>query len=221
MSTLNLDLASTNFNDPIFDSYAPGTLKIPLYLCLVTGNYYNLLNPDPKLITPEVIAIGVARMNRYGNQSKVKITVGQHSIAAAKHLLKNCPKKTLKQEPWLPLGALLHDGSEALLLDIPTQIKQLLPHYQMLESRTMNAVATAFSLPEGFHHHPEIVKADRDSLSDEIQNVHGIDPLSWGKTPAKHNITRAVMNQTKTEKSCVRLFIREFQKYEARIKRTP
>lgn len=113
----------------------------------------------------------------------------------------------------------MHDGSEALLLDLPTQIKQLLPHYQILESRTMSAIAAAFGLPEGFHHHPEIAKADRASLSDEIQNVHGIDPISWGKLPAEHNFTKGVMNQTRTEKSCVRVFIREFEKYEARAKR--
>jgi hypothetical protein len=134
--------------------------------------------------------------------------------------LKNCSKETLKKEPWLPLGALLHDGSEALLLDLPTQIKQLLPHYQMLEARTMDAIATAFGLPRGFQHHPEIEKADKTALSDEIENVHGIDPSSWGKIPSEHKFIANIMAKTRAEKSCVKVFIQELEKYEVRTRHT-
>jgi hypothetical protein len=218
MSSFNLDLGAIDLVDPVFHSMAPGAIKLPTFLHLVTGKYYDILRPDPSLLTKEVIAVGLARMNRYGNQSRVKILVGQHSLATVKHLLKLCTKKELEAEPWLPLGAQLHDGSEALLLDLPTQIKQLLPHYKLIEDRTMDAIAVAFGLPTGFHHHKRIAEADRVALSDEIENIHGIDPASWGKQPAKHGFIKGIMARTKTEKSCVKLFIQTLDKYEKLIK---
>jgi hypothetical protein len=70
------------------------------------------------------------------------------------------------------LAALLHDATEAYLLDMPTPIKAILPDYQKLEAQLWSVIARRYGLPEQMH--PSIKEADRRMLLAEARQLfHG------------------------------------------------
>jgi 5'-deoxynucleotidase YfbR-like HD superfamily hydrolase len=72
------------------------------------------------------------------------------------------------------LEALLHDASEAYLMDSPKPIKRLLPDYVALEHKLMKAISDKFRIS-----HPnsdEVKRADKEALKYEhyqLRVCHG------------------------------------------------
>jgi len=98
-----------------------------------TGKIFDVLNPDPDLICIEDIAHALSNLCRFGGHTRRFYSVAQHSFLCATHA----------PEP-LKLTALLHDASEAYLVDVPSPIKQFLPVYQEMEDRLMQIIAKKF-----------------------------------------------------------------------------
>lgn len=103
---------------------------------------YSGLKLDPSNITPdqlriEDIAAGLSAMPRFAAQTKDIFTVASHSIILSEMV-----------PPELAKCALLHDFTEALLMDIPSPVKRLLPDYQWLETRLMKVGCEAFGFTE-------------------------------------------------------------------------
>lgn len=118
---------------------------------LSTGFLFDLLAPDPRLITPEVIATGLGNTCRYGGQIDPFYSVAEHSVIVSELV-----------PPMFERAALLHDASEGLgLSDVISPLKVMLPQYLRIERTVMRAVALAFGLEEGFEHLPAVRLADR------------------------------------------------------------
>jgi hypothetical protein len=97
------------------------------------------LDPNPEKILIDDVAHALAHQCRFGGHASKFYSVAEHSV----HVSKLCP-------PEDALWGLLHDASEAYLVDPPRPLK-LLPEfveYREAERRLQRAVAARFGLPE-------------------------------------------------------------------------
>ena len=96
------------------------------------------LNPNPEKILIEDVAHSLAHQCRFGGHSSKFYSVAEHCV----HVSQLCL-------PEHALWGLLHDASEAYLVDLPRPLK-LLPEfapYREAECRLQRAVAVRFGLP--------------------------------------------------------------------------
>lgn len=110
-----------------------GTLKIEPWISTYTGHKIDMYEPQESEINIEDIARGLSQCNRFGGQLRYPVSVAYHSAVVAKFAPDN-----------LKFAALMHDASEAYLVDIPTPIKQLFPVYYEIEERLMRVIAKRF-----------------------------------------------------------------------------
>ncbi len=131
------------------------------------------LDPRPEEITIEAIAHSLGMQCRYAGHVSRFYSVAEHCVHIARWILK---------ETWdygAALCGLLHDASEAFLVDVPRPIKSDLSNYKAIESRVMAKVCERFSLPVRL---PDIVKeADDRIIGDEVALLA---PMDWHK---QHN----------------------------------
>lgn len=107
-------------------------LYTPDCIRTVSGQYVNVFNPDPETILIEDIAHSLSMQCRFGAHLPEFYSVAQHSYS--------CSLITLGCK----LEALMHDASEAYLLDIPKPIKQRLLNYKEIEDGLMKVIADKF-----------------------------------------------------------------------------
>lgn len=98
-----------------------------------TGKYIDVFNPKPEDICIEDIAHALSNICRFGGHTFKHYTVAEHSVRVS--MIVSERNK---------LAALLHDASEAYLLDIPTPIKKALPDYYKWEYALMEVIAEKF-----------------------------------------------------------------------------
>lgn len=119
-----------------------------------SGKQFYALDPQPEDICIEDIAHALSNMCRYAGHCKKFYSVAEHSILVAEYL----PSE-------YQLAALLHDASEAYLVDIPRPFKGYLTNYYELESKIMDAIYARFNVDCGFH---DVIKeVDTRILNDE------------------------------------------------------
>jgi hypothetical protein len=123
-----------------------------------SGKLIDPFNPDPDMIDISDIAIALSRQPRFAGQTKLFYSVAEHSIRVSN-----------KVDYRFKLTALLHDASEAYLLDIPRPLKHRMPEYLTAEDNLMKIICNKFGaiypLPD------EVKKADNLLLEDEMENV--------------------------------------------------
>jgi len=134
------------------------------------GRYIDLLNPKPSDVTLDEIAHNLSWINRFGGHLEVGYSVAQHSCMVHDYLVGQRPYGT---PGWIMLCAtgLMHDATEAVLGDVATPIKHLIPAYRDMENAWWNSIASRFglflSIPVQVH------TADRLALISE--GVHLLD----------------------------------------------
>lgn len=99
----------------------------------VSGIYMNVFEPTPEMVCIEDIAHALSKQCRFGGHLPRFYSVAQHSVACMNNA-----------EPAERLAALLHDASEAYLLDIPSPIKKRLANYNEIEEGLMRVIAEKF-----------------------------------------------------------------------------
>lgn len=124
-----------------------------------TGLYVNVFEPTSEMICIEDIAHALASMPRFGGHLNKRYSVAQHSV--------NCCKAALSLED--KKAALMHDASEAYMLDIPTPIKAKLPDYKKYEANLMSFIAKHFVFE--FPLSEEVHSIDREMLLVEWENL--------------------------------------------------
>lgn len=140
-----------------------------------SGVFVNVFDTDPDTLLIEDMAHALASLPRWGGHPNRHYSIAQHSVLVA-----------LRASKENKLGALLHDGSEAWLLDMPTPIKNKLPDYKAVEHGLMLVLGGKF----GFEYplHPEIKSIDNDLLNLEFKNLLLTDNLDfncWSRKKAK------------------------------------
>jgi len=105
------------------------------YIQTFTDKLIDPLDPDPDQICIEDIAHALSNLCRFGGHSSSFYSVAQHSVRCSQHFNDSDPEA---------LAALLHDASEAYLLDIPSPVKWRLPEYLAAEDKLMSVIAEKF-----------------------------------------------------------------------------
>jgi hypothetical protein len=98
-----------------------------------TGIYMNVFEPTLDMICIEDIAHSLSMQCRFAGHLNYFYSIAQHSIMVARYVSKENK-----------LAALLHDASEAYLLDIPRPIKVRMPEYKAIEDNLMKKIAEKF-----------------------------------------------------------------------------
>jgi len=98
-----------------------------------SGKYFNFLEPREEDIEIEDIAHALSMLPRFGGHLAQYYSVAQHSVECY-----------YLADPEDQLQALMHDASEAYLLDIPSPVKQHLRDYKYAEQKIMKLIAKKY-----------------------------------------------------------------------------
>lgn len=135
--------------------YTPDSIRT------VSGRYINMVMLDPETLHIEDIAHALGNVPRFGGHLPIFYSVAQHSLLVH-DLVKDLEKP-------VRLQALMHDASEALLGDMPSPIKAMLPDYQALEARVMLVMSERFEFDWPLC--PEVKAADKQMLEIEWREL--------------------------------------------------
>lgn len=127
---------------------------------VANGNTIDPLNPDPADIHIEDIAHALSNQCRFSGHVKKFYSVAEHSIKVS-HAV---PKEDA-------LWGLLHDASEAYLVDVPSPIKNDLfgKQYREVEDMLMSVICEKYGLDPEM---PASVKAaDNSLLRTEVRDL--------------------------------------------------
>jgi len=109
------------------------------YICTYTGGKFYPLDVRKSDIKIEDVAHALSNMCRFGGHSALFYSVAQHSVLVSREL-----------PDGMKLQGLLHDASEAYLVDIPRPIKKLadFTEYRRIERNTQKAIYKKFKVPD-------------------------------------------------------------------------
>ncbi len=172
-----------------------------------SGKLLHVRQPKHELIDIDDIATALSRQPRFAGHSLKFLSVAEH-----------CVHVSSKASPENKLTALMHDASEAYLVDVPKPIKPLLKGYYDLESDLMGAIADKFGfkwpLPD------EVKELDLRCLSDEReQNMEPVDMpgAEWGNPLPALGVTLMFWSPEEAK----RQFLVAFQRYRMDRKDEP
>lgn len=141
-----------------------------------TGKAFWPMDPRADEIDPEDIAHALSMLCRFGGHSLRFYSVAEHSVLVSRHV-----------PPHDRLWALLHDATEAYIVDVPRPVKRFMPEYDAIERGIQRAVCERFQLAPRM---PDTVKsADYAILSDEAAQVMVRPPQPWSTTTTPLGVT--------------------------------
>jgi uncharacterized protein len=131
-----------------------------------TGLAFWPIDPRPDEIRLEDIVGALSKLCRFGGHCLRFYSVAEHCV----HVASQAPSH-------LKLAALMHDASEAYLVDVPRPIKPWLPEYVEIEKCIEKAIAIRFNL-----HWPvanAVKQIDDRILEDERIQAMADPPRPW------------------------------------------
>lgn len=138
-----------------------------------SGVSFSPLAPDPRDVRMEDIAHALSLLCRFGGHVQRFYSVAEHCVRVSGMV----PEQ-------YQLWGLLHDASEAYLMDVPSPIKHSpdFGFYREAEARVERAVAQRFGLwPLTMP--PEVKQADLDVRSEEAHQLMSPVPAWAGERP--------------------------------------
>lgn len=109
------------------------SLNVDRSIRTISGQYVNVFDPNPDTLLIEDIAHALSNQCRFGGHLPRFYSVAQHSYL--------CYKTAPENEKF---NALMHDASEAYLLDFPSPIKMEIQQYKEIEDNLMTVLAKKF-----------------------------------------------------------------------------
>lgn len=136
-----------------------------------SGKRMYFLEPTIDMIDIKDIAHSLSLQCRFSGHTSKFYSVAEHSIRVAQHLAHR------NQSASIILQGLLHDASEAYLLDVPSPVKQCLTNYKDIESRLMKCIMEALgsSWPLG----AAVKEMDSIILKNEARQLLPSKGASW------------------------------------------
>lgn len=137
------------------------------FIVTATGIRFHPFDPRPEEIDIEDIAHALSMQCRFSGHTSEFYSVAQHSVITS-----------FQCDPADALWGLLHDASEAYLLDVPTPVKRhpMMAEYRSADRTILMAVADRFGLPWYGPDGPplSVHEADRRALVTEARRfMHG------------------------------------------------
>lgn len=130
------------------------------------GGQFWPIDPRPDEIDPEDVAHALSLLCRFGGHCLRFYSVAEHSVLLARAVA-----------PHNRLWALLHDATEAYLVDVPRPLKPFLVGYKEAEDKIARAVCDRFGLPMEMP--AEVRAADTRILTDERHQNMAPAPKPW------------------------------------------
>ena len=157
----------TNYHD------RTGRLRVGDWIQTFTGKQIFPLDPRPNVYDVLDIAAALSKLSRYNGHCLRFYSVAEHCVLMFVHahdVLGITDLRVLR-------AILMHDASEAYLIDVPRPIKPSLGGYVEIESNLMMAIAARFDFSWPL---PEIVKElDTRILNDEMSQAMSPPPSPW------------------------------------------
>lgn len=132
-----------------------------------SGRQFWPIDPRPDEIDLEDIAHALSHLCRFAGHVQCFYSVAEHSIRVSYLAWAE------KQDKRLALAALLHDATEAYVVDVPRPLKRFLSGYAEIESRVARCVEQRFDLETGILDHPLIKQWDEVLLATEARDLMG------------------------------------------------
>jgi len=127
----------------------------------LNGHFADPLNMDPDDLRIGDIAHALAHTCRFSGYTSRHYSVAEHSVYVARIVATRLATETLYPawaEREIIRQALLHDATEAYLIDMPSPIKRAFPEYRAAEKRLWEVIAKKFDVPVEMH--PFVKDAD-------------------------------------------------------------
>ena len=131
-----------------------------------SGVAFYPLDPRPEDVHLEDIAHALSNLCRFSGHCKRFMSVAEHSVNVSRVV-----------PPEHALQALLHDATEAYLVDVPGPIKPMLAGYAEIEAAVWLAIAERFGVPSALHQ--SVKDADTAVLLTEKGQLLGPSPGAW------------------------------------------
>jgi 5'-deoxynucleotidase YfbR-like HD superfamily hydrolase len=163
------------------------------WLQTFTGQRFYAANPEIKDIDIEDIAHALSMICRFGGHCMRFYSVAEHSYWMAKQASR--PNK---------LWALLHDATEAYMVDLPRPIKEILPDYKIAETNLMKKICERFELPQEMP--AEIKKLDNAILRSEFEENMTFVPDDLPFTSYSMNVNFQYWEPQKAEEKFLEMF---------------
>lgn len=149
----------------------------PVFITTATGRKFSPLKPRAADVFLYDIAHALSHQCRFSGHTREHYSVAEHSVRVSELL------ERWGESPEIQLWGLLHDASEAYLVDLPSPLKQgpFGEQYRNAERRVMEAICERWLLsPE----EPEVVRrADLVMLATEIRDLMPPDMDPWSELP--------------------------------------
>lgn len=145
-------------------------------IMLYSGEYFNFLEPEKSKITIEDIATALSKINRYTGHTSKPFSVAEHCVRGSIEIETEHNHNRFLANI-LGLEFLLHDAAEAVLNDISTPLKQLLPEYKVIEQRVELDFARRFGT--SFPMLPEVKVCDSRMLATEVIFLMPVKCQQW------------------------------------------
>lgn len=154
-STVNVSIPPT----------APRVDRKAAHITTYTGRFYPF-SPQAEDVNIEDIAHSLSMQCRYAGHGRQFYSVAEHSVHIARWLMGCGPRAAIT--------GLLHDATEAYVVDVPRPVKAHLAGYKDIEQKVWLAIAAKFDLDREL---PAVVHiADGRICADEMsQNLHEVD----------------------------------------------
>lgn len=127
-----------------------------------TGRKFWPMDPRPQEVCIRDIAHSLSLQCRYAGHCRRFYSVAEHSVLIARWLRGQTNAQTA-------LWGLLHDASEAYLIDVPRPVKPFLSGYKSAEENVMAAICQRFGLP--LEMPAAVHEADERIIADELVNL--------------------------------------------------
>ncbi len=104
----------------------------------VSGRYVDVFDPKPEMFVLSDIAHALSHLCRYGGHVPKFYSVAEHSF--------HCMERMISTSGWdqWAIEALMHDATEAYLVDLPRPIKREISQYKEIEDKLATVIAQRF-----------------------------------------------------------------------------
>lgn len=173
------------------------------------GHFFDPVTSVISEVDVEDVAHALSNLCRYAGHCRKFYSVAEHSVLVSRIIAEHWP-----DDHEAIRAGLLHDATEAYVIDLPTPIKILNPDYNRLEEKVMWQIAEALSVNWNPRTIKRVKEADHQALATEVPLL--FDSLErWDSIRGVTPLTSLVAPQFPLDPaSAKKLFMREFIKLE-------
>lgn len=201
-----LENTSNTAVDPIIDPNSSVEIKSSLlpeerkgdWIQTFCSHQFWVLDTRPEDIDIYDVAHALSMVCRFNGHCLRFYSVAEHSVLLAIHFIK-------KGEFVNALWALLHDGTEAYLCDVPKPIKPFLTGYKEVEDNLMSVIAKRFGL-DGETMPKAVKEADYSILFAEADQNMGPAPAVWNSPVSALDVQLQYWSPEQAERNFLHVF---------------